>query len=194
MIDERFSAYLDGEASPEETEAVLAALGRDPQLRAAWGRQHWLRSALRDADASADYDPAFAERVRHVLDADEAQTARRRRVVPFRARSRWRTVAGLAAAASVTGAVLLVSEPLGNGDAGINDAAPAAVTAAAETAGTVADARSRPVDHWSVSDPTVEDRLNGYLLEHNGLARGYGMSGATPSFLRVATYGQDTSQ
>ena len=51
-------------------------------------------------------------------------------------------------------------------------------------------AASRPADHWSVSDPAVADQLNGYLLEHDGLARGYGLTSATPSLVRMATYRQ----
>lgn len=208
MIDERFSAYLDGEASPEEVEAVLSALGRDPELRAAWGRQHWLRSALRDADTSASYDPGFAERVRAALEADEAAPAARARVLPFGRRRSWSAAAGLAAAASVVGVMLLAPQSLGPGDAdpgttvtgdpamttasSAGDPATTAVASAGEGAA-VADARQQ-AERVSVSDPNVQDRLNGYLLEHNGLARGYGLSGATPTFLRVATHGQDAGR
>ena len=49
-------------------------------------------------------------------------------------------------------------------------------------------------DHWSVSDPAVRDELNGYLVDHNGMARGYGMSSTTPALVRVAAYGQDVTQ
>ncbi|RJS92055.1 sigma-E factor negative regulatory protein [Salinisphaera sp. Q1T1-3] len=49
-------------------------------------------------------------------------------------------------------------------------------------------------DHWSVSDPAVRDELNGYLVDHNGMARGYGMSSTTPGYVRVATYGQSAAQ
>lgn len=51
-----------------------------------------------------------------------------------------------------------------------------------------------PTDHWSVSDPAVRDELNGYLVDHNGMARGYGMSSTTPALVRVAAYGQDVTQ
>jgi hypothetical protein len=178
---------------------VLSELGRDPQLRAAWGRQQWLRSALRDADTSAAYDPGFADRIGMALDAGGSDVAEFGQMPSFVARRRWRAAAGLAAAASVVGAVLMVAEPLGRDvddsspvvtDAG--DAAPVAATERPEGE-MVAEVRG-PADHWSVSDPAVEDQLNGYLLEHNGLARGYGVSGATPSFLRVATYGQGANR
>lgn len=53
---------------------------------------------------------------------------------------------------------------------------------------------SRSVDQWSVSDPALRDELNGYLVDHNGMARGYGLSGTTPALVRVATYGQETTQ
>lgn len=197
MIDERFSAYLDGEASPAEAEAVWSDLNRDPALRSAWGRQYWLRSVLRGADVSMPYDPDFATRVGRALDA--GAVAGNTRHLPATPRRRWRAAASLAAAASIVGAVLLVTEPLGSG---AGKSAPVVAEADTETVTPAADARPvttvaeapRTADHWSVSDPDVEDQLNGYLLEHNGLARSYGMSGATPSFLRVATYGQGVNR
>jgi negative regulator of sigma E activity len=140
------------------------------------------------------------------------------------ARRRWRSMAGLAAVASAAGIVMLVSNPLQRDSASGTPGQTVASTAASSAAGaatgssaaTAADAmvasndlssdmlrqagpseaavQRGPADHWSVSDPALEDELNGYLVEHNGLARGYGMSGTTPGFVRVATYGQDTPQ
>ncbi|HET7314866.1 sigma-E factor negative regulatory protein [Salinisphaera sp.] len=55
-------------------------------------------------------------------------------------------------------------------------------------------AAAGPADHWSVSDPAVRDELNGYLVDHNGMARAYGMSSTTPALVRVAAYGQDVTQ
>lgn len=67
----------------------------------------------------------------------------------------------------------------------------------AGSAHAVADAQAvsqGPADQWSVSDPALRDELNGYLVDHNGMARGYGLSGTTPALVRVATYGQETTQ
>lgn len=58
----------------------------------------------------------------------------------------------------------------------------------------VQPASQGPADQWSVSDPALRSELNGYLVDHNGMARGYGLSGTTPALVRVATYGQETTQ
>jgi len=58
----------------------------------------------------------------------------------------------------------------------------------------VASRVDQSADHWAVSDPTLASRLNDFLVEHNGLARGYGLGATTPGFVRVAAYGQDFAQ
>lgn len=56
------------------------------------------------------------------------------------------------------------------------------------------DKAQAAVDHWSVTSPALANRLNDLLVEHNGLARGYGLGATTPAFVRVATYGQGLAQ
>lgn len=225
-MNEQFSAFLDGEATRDETDSVISALLRDEQLRESWGRQHWLRTTLRahSGEAGVSLDSDFSDRVMAAIADDKPEDLPTRRVVPMRvaARRRWRSMAGMAAVASAAGIVMLVSNPLQRG--GVADGAgqtiastttgPAATAGAAgASAGDVqlasndlssdmlrkagpseAAVQRGPADHWSVSDPDLQDELNGYLVEHNGLARGYGMSGTTPGFVRVATYGQETPQ
>jgi len=53
---------------------------------------------------------------------------------------------------------------------------------------------SARANHWTVSDPAQADRLNDYLVEHNGLARGYGLGVSTPGIVRVAAYGQEAAR
>lgn len=217
MIDERLSAFLDGECDAEELQAAIGALARDPDLRTAWQRQLWIREALQGSGRMPELDAGFADRVIALLPAT-AGTPQIAAVSRRRSRPRWRRAAGgLAAAASVAAAVVLVDNPLRQPPAPA--AAPAAVSVAAGgeavTNGVGDDARDatrqaaretvrtgergriervavqrQPADHWTVSDPAIENQLNSYLIEHSGLARGYGLSGATPSFLRVATYRQ----
>lgn len=222
-MNEQFSAFLDGEATRDESDSVISALLRDNQLRDSWGRQHWLRTTLRahSGEVAVPLDRDFSSRVMAAIAEDKPESMAARRVVPMRvaARRRWRSMAGLAAVASAAGIVLLVSNPLQRDGAGA--AGPSATVASNASSVSAASAggagemvasnelssdmlrkagpssaaiQQGPADHWSVSDPDLEDELNGYLVEHNGLARGYGMSGTTPGFVRVATYGQETTQ
>lgn len=230
-MNEQFSAFLDGEASRDEADAAIHALLNDAHLRESWSRQHWLRTTLRapGGEAATALDSGFSSRVMAAIAAERAGSAATvpiktpggARAVPLRARAarRWRSMAGLAAAASAAGVVLLVSHPLQrdetpmSADAGGAITSTATATASADAVGDAtrmvasntlssdrlgqagpsdAAAQRGSSNHWSVSDPALENELNGYLVEHNGLARGYGMSGTTPGFVRVATYGQET--
>ena len=49
-MNERLSAFLDGEASSDDIEAVLAQLLRDETTRDSWSRQNWIRTTLRAAE------------------------------------------------------------------------------------------------------------------------------------------------
>jgi negative regulator of sigma E activity len=222
-MNEQFSAFLDGEATRDETDSVINALLRDEALRASWGRQHWLRTTLRahSSEATVALDADFSARVMRAIAADDKPETT---VAPAprarRHRRRWYSVAGLAVAASATGIVLFVSNPLRPGardQANLARNAPAvraqepagslrvfnspslATTRGVASAQTVpaavgSHARTKRADRWSVSDPALADELNGYLVEHNGLARGYGLSGTTPALVQVATYGQEVPQ
>lgn len=217
LINEKISAYFDGEATAEEVENATAALLRDPALRSALSRHHWVRHALRDSRPVA---PAadFSARVLAGLDSSDNQDGVdgpneapvwRPNIVPLRAhktaRPRWRRrqTAGLAVAASLVGAVVLVNNPFAEAPTAAHSPAPAPIQQAsllpAQTQ-QVALQQPQPqqqraqardaADHWTVSDPNLQNQLNGYLLEHDGLARSYGFSGATPSLVRAVTYTQ----
>lgn len=206
MMNEQLSAYLDGEATPQETDNLFAALKRDADLRGTFSRQHWLRHALRE-NSPVGLDSDFSARVMLSLDDESISNESHSTVVPLqqpqRSTRRWhKPAAGMALAASVVGAMVLINYPSSQGDNGFEEAqlAPNQTMAMNETAmapqatqvalQTQTETRQvSPPDHWSVSDPALEDQLNSYLLEHDGIARGYGLSGATPSLVRVATYG-----
>ncbi|WP_423820936.1 sigma-E factor negative regulatory protein [Salinisphaera sp. SPP-AMP-43] len=256
-MNEQLSAFLDNEATRDESDSVVNALLRDKTLRDSWTRQHWIRTTLRahSAETPVAVDTGFADRVmKAIAEEDHPETVatpplERSNVValPRANRTRrWRGMAGFAAAASVAGVVFLAGQPLlrngsntaetrvaannagttstrtrdaesstrqGFGSGRWNDqladfssvsAQPGQVeTVASASPSTVAlqSAQRRTTrmtdgaaDHWSVSDPAVRDELNGYLVDHNGMARGYGMSSTTPALIRVSSYGQDVAQ
>lgn len=257
-MNEQLSAFLDGESSRDETDAVISGLLRDEALRDSWSRQHWIRTTLRAhaSETVVDMDAGFSHRVMHAI-ANDSHVETVSTVVPMhvatppRVRTRrWRGVAGMGMAAAVAGIVFMSGSPLlrqggsdtrtartegtmptasgresrvadvssasserGFASQGWNDrladfstmtpqsASMRRVVASMGSAMGVSSADARAVstagdaaDHWSVSDPAVRDELNGYLVDHNGMARGYGMSSTTPGYVRVATYGQGAAQ
>lgn len=204
MIDEKLSAFLDAESNAVDIQESIRLLKEDCDYRATWQRQLWAREALYNDAPMPAFDGDFSERVLAALDADQVKPEKvvqlfgKRRVARW-----WQGAAGLAAAASVAAAAVLVVQPFETSiDAG--PAQPAPMIATATGANTANSARHQPpvvavsnrprrpamsADHWSVSSPAVAEQLNSYLLEHSGLSTRYGMSGARPSFVRVATYG-----
>ena len=257
-MNERLSAFLDGEASSDDIEAVLAQLLRDETTRDSWSRQNWIRTTLRAAETEKPIalDLGFSNRVMQAIESED----QRETVVPMvtsastapstatRSRRRlgsraWQGMAGMGMAAAVAGVVFVSASPFGqNGrstsagtvattnpssartsrNVATSSADTAAATRGARTGfgsaqwndqlvdfGTVraanasssasvrnvsAQASTSASDRWSVNDPAVREELNGYLVDHNGMARGYGMSSTTPAYVRVATYGQGATQ
>ncbi|MDN5863357.1 MAG: sigma-E factor negative regulatory protein [Salinisphaera sp.] len=203
MLDERLSAFVDDETADSETRTVLAALTDDPVLREAWQRQLWLRAALRGRDLQVPaLDAGFADRVMAALEDTPAEPGK---VVALAARRRprlmRRAAAGLALAASLAAVAVLVSTPVGQlnpftvpeGAVLASAAAPDQIQPADLVATTISQPQPK-TNQWSVSDPAVADLLNVYLIEHSDVARGYGMSAATPSFVHLVTYGQDAGR
>lgn len=220
-MNEKLSAFIDGEASSRESAAVLRQLGRDAAARDALSRQLWLRETLKGESLALDL--GFADRLAARIDAEDAAQEKSAdgKIIEFQPRSRglrrhWLgPMTGFATAASIVTAVILLGNVGQQEDAAGGQVASQSASSAgqlqvssnasrpgigsdvAELTQVARQPMQRPVprgSNWAVSNPAVEDRLNGYLLEHNGLARGYGLSSATPSFVRVATYGQGSGR
>lgn len=230
-MDEKFSAFLDNEATRDEADSVVNGLLRDETLRVSWTRQYRIREALRSSagDPEVALDSDFSERVMQAVRA-EAQ-AEHPTLVPMARpahRRRWKTMAGFAVAASAAGLALFATQPLqhmsdsvpaqtpaqtlasapasnlavgdsadnaGIASAGLSDTpqmnrAQSLATGTVRNVANSQDFGQDEANQWQVSDPALANRLNGFLVEHNGLARGYGLGATTPGFVRVATYGQ----
>lgn len=173
MTNETLSALLDGECTSAEVDRQLAAMERDPALKAQYSRLVFARDALRGSRAKA-LDPHFANRVLAALDqADPAPST----VVPFRLRHApvWRPLAGLAIAAGLAAVAVLVLRPAGL------EAPPAQLLSAAPAAA------SEPARHWTELDAANARRLNSYVSAYRQ-SRGEQGVGGTLSHARYATH------
>lgn len=123
-LNEQLSCFLDGELPEAETTLLLKRLERDEELKGTLSRYSLIGAVLRtEGDAPAARN--VAARVREVVS---------REPLPDGARARWlRPVAGLALAAGVAAAMVLVL-PAGQPGPGASPALVAAATPAAQVA------------------------------------------------------------
>lgn len=202
MSEELLSALLDGECTPAETEAALAAIERSPALKARWSRMCLTRDALAGvAVAKPSFD--FAAGVMAAI-ASEAQTEANPRVVPLRrpavvaqpapalqpqrvaTRRRWQPITGLAAAASIAAVALVGGRALLNApiDGGAGAPAASQLTASVNpdivrvsADGQISGAAGQD-SRWTQLDNETARQLNDYLLEHSNSRADAGMGGS----------------
>jgi len=187
QIREALSALADGELDGAEVDHAVEATAGDDALRRAWARYHLggdaLRRALPDAGGTD-----VADRVRAALRAEPAPAragaaARVRRAGTGPLARALRPAVGLALAASVAVVAVIALR-----EAREPELAPPPVASVAPVAeqgapgGVQAVAKLR----WNVDRPALEERLNGYLVNHSEHQHG-GIHGMLP-YARVVAY------
>lgn len=179
MLDEKLSALLDDELEPGEIDACIDRLVVDAGVRQAWSRQHLVRAALRGQMSS---EPAMdlAAKVMTALDAQETPATRSNVLAfpRFRPSSRqW--AAGLAMAASVAAVALLA--PLG-----LNGPVTPANESAVALGAAHPDIRKVNQLRRAQANAEAERELQQYLLDHEAIARGYGLN-SQRRYMRMAS-------
>lgn len=178
MLDEQFSALLDGELGPEERARMLERIKRDPNLKAVWSRQHLLRAALRN-QLTAAADAGFADRLMARLQSEIAPSkvvdlmsrlppvaaAMPVAVAAPRSLRRWGVGFALAASAALAAIALSPLSPLGTEQTTVQVAA--------------------QEQNWSQVNEETARELNDYLLDHHNAAASYGFA-ATSGYARLA--------
>lgn len=208
MLDESLSALIDGELDADSAQRLLERIKREPELRAAWTRQHLLKAALRGGSLLAPHRISVAEAVARQIQSEAVST----KVVDLTSRirkqpspglletplhadteaspaatlatspqpSRARTTAfGMALAASVAAVAMLI--PL------LTAQSPMAPTSMAQQAVPAQTGRVA----WSGVDNDTARELNSYLLEHHNAAE-YTLA-SVPGSARLATGLQDAA-
>ena len=173
-IRERLSALVDGELTEYEAVGMLDRLNHDVELKQVWERYHLVSDVMRNnlpGVTSVD----LVGQVRQSLDAEPVALlpTRRRRIG-------LKPLAGLALAASVAVVAVLAFR----GQPGLEQPEGEAIARSAEV-------RTAPTEQlagmrWDVDRPDVEQRLNDYLVNHNGHT-GNGMGSMLP-YARIVAY------
>lgn len=175
-IREQLSALVDDELSDLERPLLLGRLQRDAQLRACLGRYQLIGEVMRGGTARAA-GLGIARRVQDALE-QEPVPAGSSRVSSTPMARLWKPLAGLAIAASVALVAVLsvqrLQTPLGQPLALVSNAPPQTIVRADDS-------------RWNRVAPQVEQRLNGYLVNHNEYAASRGMPGVLP-YVRIVGY------
>lgn len=161
------SALADGELTGDEFMRGLDALRNDAELLQSWSRYHLVRDALH-SNLEAQVMPDLSARVATALEAEPVILA------PKRAPRTWlRHAAGIAVAASVTGAAIL--------------------TISGENVAPTTIASNQPQEYIRMEQPVAQAQvvddahLAPYLVNHNEYAVSSGMHGMLP-YVRIVGY------
>jgi negative regulator of sigma E activity len=188
-LDELLSAFLDGETTTKETQALLDRMVHEPHLQIALDRHQRLRASLRGEFHPA-LDDGFLSRVLAGIELPEAQPSR---VIAFKSRSRMpvalRATLGMAMAASIAAVTVLSVQTLLPTS---EDAFPLTTAGMSGIERTAADdairvaagpAMERPSERMMSAEDFAE--LNNYLISHNNSTIDHGLN-STMGFMRVA--------
>jgi negative regulator of sigma E activity len=194
MIDEKISAFLDGEASREDVLDILERVKREPALRALLDRQLRVRAVIR-GEAPRSLDVSFADRVMGQIQAEERRD-HAKVVAPRQWRPSMRGVAGLAMAASVAAVAILATNTFNS----LDTVSSVFLTARNDTPAGQNSAElqlTAPIENiatrWEELPQDDARELNGYLISHNNSATDHGVGGSI-GFMRVTTSNTDELQ
>jgi sigma-E factor negative regulatory protein RseA len=176
-IREQLSALVDDELDEVERPLLLSRLERDSSLRQVLGRYQLISEVMRGSGQVAAL--GVAERVRRALEQED--------ILPETGKDdtkaaglRWlKPIAGLAVAASVAVAALLVVTSVQQPTV---DEPPAV---AAISKGVPPTQTSEEV--WERIEPRIDERMAGYLVNHNEYAASRSVQGVMP-YVRIVGY------
>lgn len=196
MAKDSLSALLDGECSSGELDRILEEMERSPELKASWSRLCMARDAVEGVHVRK---PAVDLCAGVMARLDERPATTGSRVVPLvrdRARSYWKPLAGLAAAASVAAIAVTVNLPQGSSSGvGAGAGLIGVPQVASEVSLPAVQRRPRYLQAVSVDADAAEqarraamqEELRDYLIEHSNTLSNRGM-GATLSYARFAAH------
>ena len=159
---ELVSGLVDGELDERSADEVISHLEQDAESRSRWMRYHVISDVVK-GHANARVDSGFAARVSAAIADEPAILApRRKKGIP----AFLKQASGFAVAATVAVVAVLAVQPQDGTDDGIQQ------VATTTPAGNTEWVRVNTGVNWNVEKPSVESKLNAYLVNHNGYSSG----------------------
>ncbi|MEX0729982.1 MAG: sigma-E factor negative regulatory protein [Aquisalimonadaceae bacterium] len=187
--DEQVSALLDGELPAAELKLLLRQAQRDQMLGARLSRYVLIRDALH-RNLPRVVEDGLADRVANALAAEPVHEIMRRPFSTVQPRRWVQSIGGLAIAASVSmAAVVLWPVQQSVQDGGQTSVVQTADVNAGSSASGVQTVASENI-RWDRLDPDVQARLNGYAITHDEQSAGRQV-GIVPRHVRITGQGTD---
>jgi sigma-E factor negative regulatory protein RseA len=187
-LNEQVSALLDNELSESEMASALNELNSQSRLRQKWDRYHLIGDAMRGEPIQLR-STEISERVRLQVDSEPAIISTPKKGAPSGRKSLWtKPVAGAALAASVA-TIAVITAP---GFLGLDETPTPQLTATNISTSTPVRRTNISGTRWkNLTEPSLETRLNGYLVDHSEHAS----PGAGIGVMPYATFvGYDTER
>ena len=182
-LRESISALADDEQLPDDSSDAMSRLLSEPELQQEWAQHHLIGEAMRNTLPDTPVTD-LAERVRTMVDAEPVSisNAKRRKTEQAGSQRLLRPLTGLALAASVATVVILGVRSIEQPASPALERVVEVQQPTSELPPTVLTSGNR----WNVSQRSLEDRLNAYLVNHSEYA-GYGVQGMLP-YARIVGY------
>ncbi len=163
-LNEQVSALLDNELSDTQMASVLTKLSQSHELRQKWDRFHLIGDAMRGEPIQFKATE-ISERVSQHVESEPAIISRPNKAGSSHKKSHWaKPVAGAALAASVA-TVAVISAP---GFLGLDNPDQPQLTATNISTTAPVTRHSMSGTRWkNLTEPSMETRLNGYLVDHS---------------------------
>jgi len=161
-IDEQLSAFIDGELGSNDANLLISKILDNDELRSRWANYHLVGHSIHGESTNNTIDLSDSISAALANEPTVFAPQPRKRVIP----AMFKQVAGMAIAATVAAAAVLMVQPeeqhLFN-PAGAGNVASASIT--------TTNQNTFPVAHngvnWSTAQPSVASKLNTYLVNHN---------------------------
>jgi hypothetical protein len=175
---ELISGLMDSELDERAADTAIRYIKDDSSARQRWLNYHFISDVIK-GHTQMRVDSGFAERVSALIENEPAILVPQRRVVPAFIKH----ASGFAVAATVAIVAILAVQPDSVVDGGAQQVAITTPSVDAEWI------RVKGVN-WNVEKPTVESKLNAYLVNHNGYTNG--VRGILP-YAPIVSYDTNTN-
>jgi len=178
QIDEKLSAFVDGELEAVEADRLISDILSNDELRSRWANYHSISHSLNGQSVNSEVDLSSSISAALANEPTVFAPQHKKRIFP----AALKQAAGMAIAATVAAVAVLMVQPEEQ-----NLFNPGAVAKAPTISSPIANQTVLPVGvNWSVAEPSVASKLNAYLVNHNGYSTP--VRGAMP-FAQIVSYG-----